>query len=341
MALYKRNGTFWIDFTAPDGKRIRRSTGTNDREKAQELFDKLKHESWRVSALRERPRHTWDEAALLWIKEKSDKKSIKYDIIMLRILTPVLRGRYLDEISRADIVRIGEERKAATSPSRANRYLALIRSIFNRAVKIWEWLDKAPAVTLYKEPKRRVRYLVPDQVRTLMNELPEHQKPIIAFALLTGLRKSNILNLQWDQVDLRRKTITVYGDQTKNEEDIVVSLSDIAQGIIIAQIGKNPDYVFTFKGQKLGEVNTRAFRKAVKRAGIFNYRFHDHRHTWASMLIQNGVSLYELQEMGAWKSPEMVKRYAHLAPQKMYENAQIVNEVLSSSVTNLSQAKNQ
>ena len=339
MALYKRGPVYWASFTAPDGKRIRCTTGTDDRQKAQEFFDKLKHESWRVSRMGEKPRRTWDEAALLWLTEKADKKSIESDKVILRFLTPILRGKYLDEITRADIVQIGEERKRATSPSRANRYLALLRAILNRAVKIWEWIDKAPAVTLYKEPKRRIRYLTPDQIQRLIQELPSHQKPVVAFALLTGLRKGNILNLRWSQVDLANRMINIAGKEMKNGNDHTVPLSDAALQIVIAQIGKNPDYVFTLNGQKLKEVNTQAFRNALKRAGITDYRFHDNRHTWASTLVQNGVSLYELQEMGAWQSPEMVKRYAHLAPKKLQENAEIVADVLEPSVTILSQCE--
>ena len=339
MALYKRGPVYWASFTAPDGKRIRCTTGTGDRQKAQEFFDKLKHESWRVSRMGEKQRHTWDEAALLWLTEKADKKSIESDKVILRFLTPILRGKYLDEITRADIVKIGEERKRATSPSRANRYLALLRAILNRAVKIWEWLDKAPAVTLYKEPKRRIRYLTPDQIQRLMQELPAHQKPVVAFALLTGLRKGNILNLRWSQVDLANRAVSISGEEMKNGNEHTVPLSDAAFNTVIAQIGKNPEYVFTYRGKPIREINTKHFRAALKRAGIYNYRFHDNRHTWASLLIQNGVSLYELQEMGAWQSPEMVKRYAHLAPKKLQENAEIVAGVLEPSVTILSQSE--
>lgn len=337
MALYKRGPVYWASFTAPDGTRVRCSTGTSDRQKAQEFFDKLKHESWRVSRMGEKPRRTWDEAALLWLTEKADKKSIESDKVILRFLTPFLRGKYLDEITRADIVQIGEERKRATSPSRANRYLALLRAILNRAVKIWEWIDKAPAVTLYKEPKRRIRYLTPEQVQRLMQELPAHQKPVVAFALLTGLRKGNILNLRWSQIDLANRAVSISGEEMKNGNEHTVPLSDAAFNTVIAQIGKNPEYVFTYRGKPIREINTKHFRAALKRAGIYNYRFHDNRHTWASLLIQNGVSLYELQEMGAWQSPEMVKRYAHLAPKKLQENAEIVAGVLEPSVTILSQ----
>lgn len=337
MALYKRGPLYWASFTAPDGTRVRCSTGTSDRQKAQEFFDKLKHESWRVSHMGEKPRHTWDEAALLWLKEKSDKKSIESDISMLRYITPVFRGKYLDDVKRADIVSFGEAKRKESSASRANRYLALIRSIMNRAVRVWEWLDKAPTVTLYKEPKRRIRYLTPDQIQRLMQELPAHQKPVVAFALLTGLRKSNILHLRWSQVDMANRTISISGNEMKNGNEHTVPLSYAALQIVISQIGKNQEYVFTYKGRPMQNINTRAFRNALTRAGISDYRFHDNRHTWASTLVQNGTSLYELQEMGAWQSAEMVKRYAHLAPGKLKENAEIVSDVLGLSVTILSQ----
>jgi integrase len=61
-------------------------------------------------------------------------------------------------------------------------------------------------------------------------------------------------------------------------------------------------------------VNTKAWRNALKRAGVTDCRWHDLRHTWASWLIQNGTPLFDLQEMGGWKSAAMVRRYAHLAP---------------------------
>lgn len=72
--LYVRNGIWYIDIKSPGGERIRRSAGTKNRQAAEELRDKLKYESWRVSRLGDKPKHLWDEAALRWIKEKSKKK---------------------------------------------------------------------------------------------------------------------------------------------------------------------------------------------------------------------------------------------------------------------------
>ena len=79
------------------------------------------------------------------------------------------------------------------------------------------------------------------------------------------------------------------------------------------------------------------WRKALKRVGIENFRWHDLRHTWASWLVQNGTPLYELQEMGGWKSASMVRRYAHLAPANLAKHAQVVGKLLEG--TNLAQPK--
>jgi integrase len=76
-------------------------------------------------------------------------------------------------------------------------------------------------------------------------------------------------------------------------------------------------------------VNTKAWQKALKRAGIENFRWHDVRHTWASWLVQHGTPLNVVQEMGAWESEGMVRRYAHLAPAHLAPHAEIVANLLS------------
>ena len=89
------------------------------------------------------------------------------------------------------------------------------------------------------------------------------------------------------------------------------------------------------KVKPIARANTRAWRMALKRAGIADFRWHDLRHTWASWLVQHGTALYVVQEMGAWESAEMVRRYAHLAPAPLAKHAEVVAGLLSG--TNASQ----
>ena len=73
MSLRKRGGIWWIDVGAPNGERIRRTTGTANKALAQEFHDRLKSELWRIAQLGEKPRHTWNEAVVRWLKEQSHK----------------------------------------------------------------------------------------------------------------------------------------------------------------------------------------------------------------------------------------------------------------------------
>jgi integrase len=119
--------------------------------------------------------------------------------------------------------------------------------------------------------------------------------------------------LRWSQVGLARKTGWIAAAEAKGGKDIDVWLSDLAVAVLRCQLGKHAKYVFTYRGRPVGQVNTRAWRGALQRADIDWPRWRDLRHTWASWLVQNGTPLYQSREMGSWKSPEMVRRYAHVA----------------------------
>lgn len=99
--------------------------------------------------------------------------------------------------------------------------------------------------------------------------------------------------------------------------------------MLTKQIGKDSKWVFTYKGKPVTQATTKAWYKALGRAGIDNFRWHDLRHTWASWLTQQGVPLNLTQEMGAWESSGMVRRYAHLAPEQLSKHARLVDDLLN------------
>lgn len=328
MSLYKRGTTWWIDFTTPAGERVRQSAETSNKVEAQELHDRLKAEHWRVQKLGERPKRTWNEAVHKWTLETSHKRTHQEDLLKLDWLMKFLRNRVLGEITRDEVAAIGATKRAESSSATANRYLALIRAILRKACLEWEWIERVPKVKMYPEPKRRVRWLTPEQARALLEVLPQHQREMTLFALATGLRQSNVTGLCWPQVHLKRRTAWIAADEAKGGEDIHVSLCDLALEVLQRQRGKHPERVFTYEGKPVRYVNTKAWRNALNRAGITDFRWHDLRHTWASWLIQNGTPLYDLQEMGGWKSAAMVRRYAHLAPAHMSRHAAVVDGLL-------------
>jgi integrase len=337
MSLCKRGKTWWISFTTPSGERIRCSAATEDKTQAQEFHDKLKADSWRIVKLGDKPKRTWDEAAYKWLMETQHKKTHHDDVAKINWLQQFFRGKYLDELTRDVIAKIGELKRQETSPATVNRLLALIRSILRRAALDWEWIDKPPVIKLYREAKRRVRYLSATQAAMLIQELPQHLADMVTFSLATGLRRSNVTKLEWSQVDMQRNVAWIHGDQAKAGKPIHVTLNATAIAVLTKQIGKHPRSVFCYKGKSITQVNTKAWYKALKRAGIEDFRWHDLRHTWASWLTQNGVPLNVIQEMGAWESAEMVRRYAHLAPEQFAQHARVLDDVLNG--TNLAQSK--
>ncbi len=331
MSLYKRGNTWWIRFTTPGGEFVRCSARTEDKKAAQEYHDKLKAESWRVEQLGAKPDYTWDDAAYRWLQETSHQKSHVNYVSKIRWLQQSFKGKLLTELTKDVIFEVAERKRKEASSSTVNRYLSLIRAILRRAFKEWEWMDKVPHIRLYPEPKRRVRWLTPEQVQLLLDKLPKHLADMMRFALATGLRRANVLGLEWSQVDIPRKTAWIHADQAKAGKDIHVTLNTTAIDVLLRQQGKHQTRVFTYRGNPIGQLTTKAWYNALREAGIENFRWHDLRHTWASWLAQNGVSLNVIQEMGAWESIEMVRRYAHLAPEKFGTHAAIVDNMLQST----------
>lgn len=169
MSLRKRGGTWWIDVIAPNGERIRRTAGTANKALAQEFHDRTKAELWRITKLGEKPRRTWNEAVVRWLKEQSHKATIDTDKMHLRWLDEHLGGKHLDFISRGLIDHITEVRLAeGVANATVNRLLEVLRAILRKCVNQWEWLDRAPQVRMLKESSRRVRFLTRDEARKLL-----------------------------------------------------------------------------------------------------------------------------------------------------------------------------
>lgn len=266
-----KHGIWQISLCTPSGKRFRRTAGTSDRREAQELHDKLKHELWRQEKLGEKPKHLWDEACIRWLQENQGKKSLDSDKIKIRLL-PELRGLLLEDISR-DLIHSVVNRKTC-SGSTKNRYFALIRAILNKCVNEWDWLDKAPKLKLHKEPKKRIRWLYPEEAQRLVNALENlpYMQHLVIFSLATGLRQANVLNLKWEQIDLRRQVAWIYPDQAKAGKAIGVPLNQTAMQVLMDR-PRVSDYVFTHSGGgKVKAISNRVWREALDKAGITDFR---------------------------------------------------------------------
>lgn len=322
MSLYRRTDSpFWWVKLPPirgESKPLSQSTGTANKRDAQKVHDRLANERWERDRLGVKPRHTWEEAVIKWDSETKHKRTRRDQQQRLRWLDQHLGGKHLDEIDRTLIDRIRAARESVASGATANQYLKLIRAILRRAHDEWEWLDRVPKVRMAQESAGRVRSLTPDEFQRLIAELPEHLADMAVFAVATGLRQGNVKGLEWRQVDLERGHAWIPGSQHKNGKPHSVPLNDMALAVLRKQVGKHASQVFTYCGAPIDQVGTKAWRNALKRAGIEDFRWHDLRHTFATWHRQLGTPTYELQRLGGWLTAAMVERYAHVAPEALH-----------------------
>lgn len=380
MSLFRRGEIWYASYSLPGGKRIKESLGTTDKRQAQELHDKRKAELWRVDRLGDFPDVTFEEACLRWIEEKSDKKSLDTDKGRMGFWLEHFEGVRLKDITEARIysavsrmhnrsnleiwkARVEAARKKGkpdpvyvakpVTTSTKAKHLALMKAILRAAERDWKWLEKAPVIKIPTVRNKRVRWLEKDEAKRLIDECPEPLKSVVKFALATGLRRSNIINLEWQQIDMQRRVAWVNPEDSKSNRAIGVALNDTACKVLRDQIGNHHKFVFvhtkagrrpdgsiTPAVRKMRVDDGRAWKSACNRAGIEDFRFHDLRHTWASWLIQSGVPLSVLQEMGGWESIEMVRRYAHLAPNHLTEHAKQIDSIFNDDVPNMSHEGN-
>ncbi|WP_273009017.1 MULTISPECIES: tyrosine-type recombinase/integrase [Spongiibacter] len=269
---------------------------------------------------------SWDEAADRWVMTTSHKADHHRDIAKLQWLAPYFSGLRLSDIDEDLLFQVSHIKKQEASPSTANRHLALIRSILRAARDDWHWIHWVPRIRFFPEPEHRVRWLRPLEARNLIYQLPPHLSAMARFTLATGLRQSNVSYLRWDQIDMRRSLAWVNAADSKSRRSFSVPLNRAAQSVLTEWSGTHPNYVFVYQGNPVSRCSTAAWTKAKKRAGIQDFRWHDLRHTWASWHVQNGTSLYELQELGGWKTLDMVLRYAHLCGDQLVAAAQRVDK---------------
>lgn len=262
-----------------------------------------------------KPRYTWIQAVNKFITETKHKRSHQTDLQMLGWLHTYVGGMYINDIT-ADTV--STVKAACLAEGRAtgtvNRYLAVLRGVLIMARDDWQWLDKVPKVKLFPEATARVRFLSHAEMAALFKELAKFQYmlDLVEFTLHTGLRHENLITLEWSKVHPNMQHIWVNPIDSKNAKAIAVPLNAKAREILVRQLGKHPTRVFTNKGKPVTDANSGVWKRALKRAGINNFRWHDLRHTWASYHVMNGTSLLELKELGCWSSLRMVERYAHL-----------------------------
>jgi integrase len=238
----------------------------------------------------------------------------------LRAWSELIGEHALEDLRPAAIATARDRLAETRGPATVVRYLSALSHAFTIAVKDWQWVESNPVkrITWPRQPRGRVRFLSEDEREALITAAADSKciplVSIIMLALLTGMRRGEILNLKWHNVDLERHRLIL--TDTKNKERRQVPLVPTAYAIVrswkCGEISGNA-YIFHKRGATDIPVRIdRHFKRAVRVAGLTDFRFHDLRHTAASYLAMTGATTNEIAEILGHKTLDMVKRYAHL-----------------------------
>lgn len=207
--LYRRGDSryWWVKVVLPNGRRIRQSAGTENREEAEALLAKLKTEAFREEHLGIKPRQHWKEAVVRYLALKGNLRSIADVRRTFRKLDPYLGDLYLDQITGDMVWKVIQgELKKGNMPATVNRYLCVLRALLRMARDEWQWITAFPKIRLLPGEVERDRWLTLDEAERLLSVCPPHLAALVRFALATGCRAGEIKGLEWNRVDLERRT---------------------------------------------------------------------------------------------------------------------------------------
>jgi integrase len=253
-----------------------------------------------------------------------------------KMLLPAFGKRLLTDITARDVIAVQTKVKRAGAPATANRYLTLMTRMFNLAVQ-WGRLEKNPAASVRKftENNARERYLKTDEISRMLETLAAWPNRsfagLIRFLLFTGVRRGEAMGLTWDRVDLENRTIFL--DKTKSGKTRTVLLNTLAVEVLgEMKTLRKRSHRFVFPGHRKDApfVNPRrAFDDLCAKLKIKDFHIHDLRHSYSSLAVNAGVSLYDVQKLLGHSSSQMTQRYAHLADQTLRD----ATERVAASIT--------
>lgn len=325
MGLFKRGKIWWIS-VVHEGQRVRESTGTADRRLAEGILGKIRTRiiEGRFFEVGQEKERTFGEMMARFEEEHVVKlESQRTYQGFVKRLTEVFGEYTLAEITPSLLNQYKRTRYVdGVQPATINRELACMKKAFNLAIKEWQWCRENPVsrVSMERERNARDRWLTADEEEMLLASCRPWLWDVVVFALGTGMRMGEILELTWRGVDFGRRTVMVFRSKNGDRRTIPVNekvLSLLKERAKVRSL--QTELVFwsqTYTPLEGGHLR-RSFRLALRKAKIQDFHFHDLRHTFATRLAQQGVDLYTIQRLLGHKSPIMTQRYAHHSPESL------------------------
>jgi integrase len=353
VRVWSRRRTYFVKYRTKEGRQRRATIGVHGILTAEQARDEARH-LLAQAALGEDPARSKRKAkgaptvaalAERYLAEharlhKTPSSLANDERLLKKRIIPALGHRKVFDIAREDVAKLHES--LCDKRCEANRLRALLSTMFNLAE---EWDLRPPRtnpcrhVKKYVEKKRK-RFLRMDELARLGTAIEEadrtaaHSTSVIGaikLLLFTGCRLSEILTLQWSEVDLESGCLDLSTSKTGQK---VVHLNAAARAVL-EQLPRRDDNRYVLPGLRLGAhlVNLeKPWRQIRARAGLEDVRLHDLRHTFASIGAMNGLSLPMLAAILGHSQPSTTNRYAHLAADPVRQANEIVGAVLEAGI---------
>jgi len=322
-SLYKRGGVWYVALSI-DGRRVCRSTRTRRKSEAYQFLTSFKNppkKPFEILSLQD-----FTDKFLEYSAVNHAKNTVRLFRQVLGILVKMDPNLRLGDITPECIDRFKMVRLRQVKPVSVNIELRMLKSAFNTALR-WKLLCDNPCkgIRFAHVPDQAPQFVTPGDFEKLIRTISEEWfRELVIFAVLTGLRRAEIVNLRWIDVDMEREVIHIQSNtrfRTKQGRRRTIPLNTTAFELLKRKQQQHGEYVFTIGGGGIcGDWVTHLFKRYVRKADLPDPRLHFHslRHTFASWLVQSGATLYEVQKLLGHSSSRVTEIYSHLQPEQMH-----------------------
>jgi integrase len=346
--VYERKGRpgFWISYVDEFGKRQQKYGGptlTQAREKREEIRTRVREV--RVAMANGEPLPTEDtfgSVAQRYLQfqkkrcsagELSAQEMRRQEGIVLKHLVPFFGGIKIKTIRPSKVNAYVEARTGQVSAGTIIKETNVLKHLFGVACDRWEIIPSNPArrVKMPEAPEGRTRHLQPKELHRLLTACPPWLRPIVGLAVSTGMRRGELMRIQWKDVDTAGGRILL--SLTKNGKPRFAYLNQLSMQVIdsLSPADRSPNETL-FPGITPAQV-TVAFIRASQAAEIEDFSLHDLRHTFASQLRMKGADLHTVGQLLGHKDLRMTARYSHLNPEYLGAAAGKLDEVFTEPLT--------
>jgi site-specific recombinase XerD len=325
LSLFKRSNRFYYIVYDQNGRRRWKSTGATTRSEALKALSDFK--TLIEPAHRTVSYPQFQAEFMTYAEVHNAKRTVDLFRNVLKGFHRVVKDSVITDITAVNIDRYKTMRLQEVKPVSVNIELRMLKSAFGTAMR-WKMIDENPCkgVPFAQLPDQSPIFLAPKDFEKLIHTIPEIWfRELVVFAVLTGLRRAEIVNLRWVDVDMVRGVINIQSSprfKTKQGKRRTIPLNSTDHKLLRTKRDRQAgEYVFTLDGGRIsGDWVSHLFKRYVRKAKLADERVHFHsaRHSFASWLVQGGATLYEVQKLLGHSSSKVTEIYSHLQPEQMH-----------------------